>query len=69
MIKSTKLTKDMKIHEVLRLDTSLAFILMEMGMHCVGCPGAQSETLEEACAAHGVAVDGIIERMNRQLER
>ncbi|MGI6545661.1 MAG: DUF1858 domain-containing protein [Fastidiosipilaceae bacterium] len=69
MTKLTKLTKDMKIYQVLRLDPSLAFILLEMGMHCVSCPGAQSETLEEACAAHGVAVEDIIEQMNKQLGR
>ena len=43
-----KITKDMTIGEILSVDSSVAPILMEMGMHCLGCPASQGETLEEA---------------------
>ena len=39
-------------------------ILMEAGMHCLGCPAAAGESLEEACAAHGIDVDSLLEALN-----
>ena len=37
---------------------------MECGMHCIGCPASQMETLEEACAVHGIDVDEVVEKLN-----
>ena len=34
-------------------------------MHCLGCPGARSENLEQACAVHGVSVDELVEKLNK----
>ena len=48
-----QVNKDMTIGEILSLDYSVAPILMEMGMHCIGCPASQGETLEEAAIVHG----------------
>ena len=49
-----KITKDMTIRQVLERDTNTAPIFFEMGMHCIGCPSASGETLEEACMVHGL---------------
>ncbi len=62
-----QVTKDMKINEILELDRELARFLMEAGMHCVGCPSAQGETLGEAGFVHGQDVEVIITKMNEYL--
>ena len=41
-----------------------ADILLEAGMHCLGCPSAQAETLEEACMVHGIDVEELLEKLN-----
>ena len=62
-----KITKDMTIGEVLRKDMSTAPLFMEMGMHCLGCPHSQSETVEEACLVHGVKADELVEKLNAHI--
>ncbi len=62
-----QVTKDMMITDILQVDRGLIPILMNAGMHCLGCPSAQMETLEEACAVHGMDVDGLIAEMNAYL--
>lgn len=57
-------TKDMFIGEILRIDSRVAPILMGAGMHCIGCPSAQGESLEEACMVHGTDVDSLVEQLN-----
>jgi hybrid cluster-associated redox disulfide protein len=57
----------MLIGELLRVDIGIASILMASGMHCVGCPSAQGETLEEACMVHGMDVTGLVDRINEYL--
>ena len=49
-----KITKDMQIGELLQVSPEVAPILMEVGMHCLGCPASQMETLEEAAMVHGL---------------
>ena len=56
--------KDMKIGEILQLNRGSASILMESGMHCLGCPSSQMETLEEACMVHGIDADLLTNRLN-----
>lgn len=56
----TGVTKDMTIGEILRANPNVAPILMNAGMHCVGCPSAQGETLEEAAMVHGMDVDALM---------
>lgn len=63
-----KITKDMLIGEILRVDAGLAPMLLEIGMHCLGCPSSQHESLEDACMVHGVSVDVLLEKMNQYLE-
>ena len=54
------ISKDMTIGEMLRTNPNVAPILMEAGMHCLGCPSAQGETLEEAAMVHGIDVDELM---------
>jgi len=56
--------KTTKIGELLELAPEKANILLEAGMHCLGCPASQNETIEEACAVHGIEVEGLIEKLN-----
>ena len=62
-----EITKDMVIGDILRVDEGLVPILMSAGMHCVGCPSAQAETLEEASFVHGMSVDDLVNKMNTYL--
>ena len=63
-----KITKDMTIGEILRINPNLGGVLMGGGMHCVGCPSAQGETLEEAAFVHGIDVEMLEVRLNAFLE-
>jgi len=55
------------IREILLMDAGTAPLFMGYGMFCIGCPGAQQETLEEACAAHGVDADELLVGINKYL--
>jgi hybrid cluster-associated redox disulfide protein len=57
-------TKDMIIGDILKINVKTAEILLKSGMHCLGCPSARSETLEQACAVHGADADKIVEEIN-----
>ncbi len=59
-----EVTKSMSIGEVLRQDRNTARIFMEFGMHCLGCPHATMESLEDACAAHGANADELVHQLN-----
>ena len=61
------ITKDMTIKEVLDIDRSTAPIMMAYGMHCMGCPFSQMESLEMGCAAHGSDVNELVEKLNSYL--
>jgi hybrid cluster-associated redox disulfide protein len=56
--------KDMSIIQVLNMDRGTAGILMQFGMHCLGCPHATMESLEGACAAHGTDVNKLVKLLN-----
>ena len=62
-----QIDKTMIIGDILDMDQSTAPILLEMGMHCLGCPSARGESLEDACAVHGVNADEMVEKINRHL--
>ncbi len=59
-----KFNKDTKIGELLEVAPEKAEILMEAGMHCLGCPASQAETLEEACEVHGINVEELLNKIN-----
>ncbi len=56
--------KDTRIGEILEKAPEKAEILMEIGMHCLGCPASQMETLEEACEVHGIDVEDVLKKIN-----
>ena len=59
--------KTMSIGQVLEIDRTTAPIMMEYGMHCMGCPFSQMESLEQGCAAHGTDADELVKRLNEFL--
>lgn len=59
-----QVTKNTLMGELLREDINVAYILMGAGMHCVGCPSAQMESLEEACVVHGIECDKLVNAIN-----
>ena len=59
--------KQMSIGEVLELDRTTAPIMMDYGMHCMGCPYSMMESLEMGCAAHGTDADELVARLNAYL--
>lgn len=59
-----KITKDMIIGDILKEAPDMAPLLMAAGMHCVGCPSAQMETVEEAAMVHGIEPELLITRVN-----
>jgi hybrid cluster-associated redox disulfide protein len=60
-------TKDMSIAQVLKMDMETAPIFLEYGMHCLGCPMSTAESIEDACAAHGVDADALVAKLNEFL--
>ena len=57
--------KDTTIGEILEKAPEKADLLLEAGMHCLGCPASQMETLEEACEVHGIDADELVEKLNK----
>ena len=55
-----RVNKNMTIGELLEMDPSMAGVLTAMGMHCLGCPSAQAESLEEAAMVHGIDIDALM---------
>ena len=64
MIK-VKIEKTITIGELLEKNPEKADILLQAGMHCLGCPASQGETLEEACEVHGIDVEELLEQLNK----
>lgn len=60
----TTVDKSMSIGDVLALDRNTAGIFMSFGMHCLGCPHATAEPIEDACAAHGSDANALVEKLN-----
>ena len=61
-----KFDKETKIGEILEKAPEKADILLEIGMHCLGCPASQMETLEEACEVHGIDVEEVVNKLNEE---
>ena len=59
--------KTMSIGDVLNIHRGTARIFMEFGMHCLGCPHAVAESIEDACAAHGANADELVHQLNEFL--
>lgn len=63
------INKDMIIADMLKIDPGIAAILMASGMHCIGCPSAQGETLDEAAMVHGMNADELVVNVNEYLTK
>ena len=59
-----QITKNMIIGDILKINMGVVPILLNEGMHCIGCPASQMETLEEACEVHGIDVNEVLEKLN-----
>jgi len=64
-----QVTKDTLIGEVLNADNTTAPYFFEMGMHCLGCPASSAESLEDACAVHGVEVEELVNQLNDHINK
>ncbi len=62
-------TKQMSIGEVLRINRYTAPIFMQFGMHCLGCPHATAESIEDASMVHGVDADALVKALNEFLDQ
>lgn len=59
-----KIEKTTTIGELMQIAPDKVDILLEVGMHCLGCPASQMETIEEACEVHGLDVEELLEKLN-----
>ncbi len=62
-----QITKNTMIGELLMMEKDVSPILLEIGMHCLGCPSSQMETVGEAAMVHGLDPDALVERINNFL--
>ena len=63
-----KVTKETMIGELLQINADIAPLLLGIGMHCLGCPSDQMETIAEAAMVHGIDPDDLVEDINNFLE-
>ncbi len=63
------ITKEMLIGEIVNNYPEAAGILMSCGMHCLGCPASQAESLEEACMVHGLDANQVLEILNKNISQ
>ena len=64
-----KITKKIKFSDLLQKYPKAIELLMQKGMHCISCPMAQQETLEQGCEAHGLNPDEIVKELNEKLDK
>lgn len=64
-----KITKKMTFAELIELDPELVEPLLERGMHCIGCPMSQMETIEQGAISHGINPDKLVDELNKKLEK
>ena len=65
----SKITSDMIISEVLRLDRGTAPIFLNNGMHCLGCPSSSGESIKDACAIHGIDSEKLVKELNEYFDK
>lgn len=59
-----QITRDSIIGDILNTEPGTASFFVDMGMSCLGCPSARGETVEQACAVHGVDADALVASIN-----
>ena len=62
-----EVNKDTQIGELLMIDEGVTPILLAVGMHCIGCPASQMETIEEAAMVHGINPQDLVDEINKFL--
>ena len=62
-----QISKDMLIGDLIQMNETIAPMLMRAGMHCLGCPASQAESLEEACMVHGIDCDALVTNIKEVL--
>ena len=62
-----EVTKQTIIGDILDEAPDTAVFFLEIGMHCLGCPAARGESIEQACAVHGTDADALVEKINAYL--
>ena len=65
----TQVTKSTMIGELLQIDENIAPILLNIGMHCLGCPSSKMETIEEAAMVHGIEPDALVPRRKEAIRK
>ena len=63
-----EITKNTTMGELLTYDRGVAIVLMQAGMHCIGCPSSIHESLEEACMVHGIDCDEVLANIQKYLD-
>ena len=63
-----EITKETTVGELLSYDRGVAVVLMQAGMHCIGCPSSVHESLEEACLVHGIEVEELLANIKKFFE-
>lgn len=63
-----EITKETTMGQMLEYDMGIAYVLMQCGMHCVGCPSSIGESLEEACIVHGLNPDAVMAQIQEYLD-
>ena len=61
---AVNITKEMTMGELLSIDRGVAVVLMNAGMHCIGCPSSIGESLADAAYVHGIDSDLLVEKLN-----
>ena len=64
-----QVNKSTMIGELLQIDQNITPVLLNIGMHCLGCPSSQMETIEEAAMVHGIDPDALVKEINDFLEK
>ena len=67
--RKVEVTKTTQIAEVLRINPNVKDVLLGFGLHCLGCPMSQMESLEDACAVHGIDIELLLEKVNEFLNQ
>ena len=67
MVANQAVTADTLIGEIVKEHPEAAEVLFSIGMHCLGCPASQAESLQEACAVHGFDVEPVVEAINAKI--
>ena len=67
--KTMQVTRETIIGDILDMDQTTAPYFMEIGMHCLGCPSSRGETVEAACAVHGIDVDKLLALVNEEADK